>query len=72
MMSPKEINKRIKEAYLRGAEDALYTFAWMKDGVFYVGTTGTTLKSAKRELREEKLFYVSFDKISELLVYEDE
>ena len=36
----------VKAAYERGFVDGLACFAFMKDGVTYVGTTGHTLKSA--------------------------
>ena len=40
--------------YQRGVIDGMYRYAWMKDGVYYVGTTGTTLDAAiERVLAEE-------------------
>jgi len=41
-----------QEAYDRGYVDGLTTYAWWKDGVEQVGTTGTTLKKAKAERKE--------------------
>jgi hypothetical protein len=38
-------------AFMEGAEHALFTFAHYYDGVMQVGTTGTTYKSAKAQLR---------------------
>jgi hypothetical protein len=35
-----------KEAYQKGFEDGLACFAWWKDGVQYVGTSGSKLKDA--------------------------
>jgi len=39
------------EAYRKGFEDGLKCFAWWKDGVQYVGTCGTTLRDALRQIR---------------------
>jgi hypothetical protein len=36
-------------AFKAGVKDALYKYAWMKDGVYYVGTSGTTYKDALKE-----------------------
>ena len=41
-----------KEIYEQGFRDGLKTFAWWKDGIEEVGTTGTTLKKAQRNLEE--------------------
>lgn len=40
------IEKHVKEAM----EHALWCYAWMKDGVSYVGSGITTLNAAKEEL----------------------
>lgn len=40
----------VKNAYKKGFLDGMEAFAYMKDGVSYVGTTGTTLKQAKEGL----------------------
>lgn len=34
------------DAYLRWLEDGISAYAWMKDGISYVGTCGTTLAEA--------------------------
>ena len=44
-----EENKRL--VYL--CKTTLFNYAWMKDGVMYVGTTGTRYKDALAELEEE-------------------
>lgn len=43
------------ELYMKGVDDGLRAFSWMKDGVTYVGTCGTTLKEAQKMAREGKL-----------------
>ena len=44
--------------YLQGKLDAYFDFAWMKDGVSYLGTCGTKykefIKPIKKELEEIK------------------
>ena len=47
-------------AFISGVE----LFAWWKDGTQYVGTTGTSLKEAKKEIIEE----LAFDCDRELLL----
>jgi len=43
--------ENIIEKHVRDAmEEVLYNYAWMKDGVTYVGTTGRLYKDAKEEL----------------------
>jgi len=49
-MSVSAIIANQREAYRTGFLDGLETFAWMKDGVMYVGTTGTKLADAKERL----------------------
>lgn len=44
--------RAIVGAYDRGFEDGLAAYAWWKDGVCYVGTTGRTLNQAGAEMRE--------------------
>ncbi len=36
--------------YERGYLDALYRFAWWKDGEMFVGTMGRTYRTAKAEM----------------------
>jgi hypothetical protein len=40
-------------AYYEGLSVGIWRYAWMKDGVYYVGTTGKTLKEANSELKHE-------------------
>lgn len=40
-------------AYKQGITIGITRFAWWKDGVQYVGTCGTTLKEALREIGKE-------------------
>ena len=42
----------LQEAYVRGLEDGIRAYAWMKDGVTYVGTTGRTLGEALEAARD--------------------
>lgn len=37
----------LQEAYVQGLLDGMRAYAWMKDGVFYVGTTGRRLAEAE-------------------------
>lgn len=41
-----------RRAYLKGYLDALYRFAWMRDGLMYVGTTGTTFKQESERITQ--------------------
>jgi hypothetical protein len=50
-MTPRE-----REAYKQGFEDGLSCYAWWKDGVQYVGSTGTTLAEARKLMSESKLW----------------
>ncbi len=46
------------KTYFDGLRDALKLYAWWKDGVQYVGTSGTTLKGALGDVAmKEKYFY---------------
>jgi hypothetical protein len=38
--------------FIEGVIEGMRAFAWWKDGVEYVGTTGTTLKEAIAEAKE--------------------
>ena len=52
-----EISHAIQETYddgfKEGLKEGVKRFAWWKDGVEYVGTCGTTLKDALKEIDEE-------------------
>jgi hypothetical protein len=41
------------KAYYKGLKEGVWRFAWMKDGVYYVGTTGKTLKEALMDIDKE-------------------
>lgn len=48
MTQPQTDEERIvSDAYARGYLDGLAAYAWWKDGVQYVGTTGRTLRAAQ-------------------------
>jgi len=40
--------------YYDGIHEGLYRYAWMKDGVYYVGTCGQTLKAAWADVEKER------------------
>lgn len=46
------MNKNIENvrAYYDGVKYGIYKYAWWKDGIQYVGTTGKTLKEAYAEV----------------------
>ncbi len=41
-------------AFYDGLREGVYMYAYMKDGTFYVGTTGKTLKQAYEDIEEER------------------
>ena len=41
------------KAYYDGVKEGVWKFAWMKDGTYYVGTTGKTLKEAITDVDNE-------------------
>lgn len=41
-----------KLAYKRGFLNGIEAYAWMKDGVYYVGSTGKTLREAQDEVEQ--------------------
>lgn len=43
---------RTEPSYYQGYIDGLSSFAYWKDGIQHVGTTGTLLVTAQREARE--------------------
>lgn len=45
-----ELSEAERLAYRAGFEDGIKAYAWYKDGTQYVGTCGTTLKRAVREI----------------------
>lgn len=42
------------EAYYDGLREGVHMYAYMKDGTYYVGTTGRTLKQAYADIEEER------------------
>jgi hypothetical protein len=42
-------------AYYDGIREGVYMYAHMKDGTYYVGTTGRTLKEAYVEIENERI-----------------
>jgi hypothetical protein len=42
------------KSYFQGLREGVQRYAWMKDGVYYVGTTGRTLKEALTEIDREE------------------
>ena len=48
-----ENNPLHKLAYLLGKYDGYYDYAWMRDGVYYVGSVNTTLKEARASLDKQ-------------------
>lgn len=47
------IVKETKEWYKKGLIDGIRKYAWLRDGVQYVGTTGKTLKEAIEEIQND-------------------
>jgi hypothetical protein len=43
-----------KKTYFDGIREGVWRFAWMKDGTYYVGTTGKTLKEALADIDKEE------------------
>ena len=42
----------LQEAYVKGLCDGITAYAWMKDGTYYVGTTGRTLAQALENAKD--------------------
>ena len=42
------------EAYYDGLREGVHMYAYMKDGTYYVGTTGRTLKQAYADIEAER------------------
>jgi len=45
-----QLNKQAEIAFKAGMKHGIWLFAWWKDGVQYVGTSGRTLAEAYKEL----------------------
>lgn len=56
VISPDQFKKAISLVYKLGFNDGVAQFAWMKDGVSYVGTSGTTLKYARQHAEDLPFF----------------
>jgi hypothetical protein len=41
-------------AYYDGLREGVYMYAYMRDGTYYVGSTGRTLKQAYADIEEER------------------
>lgn len=54
MMKDSEEFGRPLTEYERGYVEGLGAYAWWKDGTQYVGTTGNTLRHARRRFLEER------------------
>lgn len=56
-MPSKELADAISDAYVRGfnegIEEGIAKYAWLKDGVLYVGSWGTTFADAIARAQEE-------------------
>ena len=46
--------KLLNEAYYNGIREGIKQYAWWRDGVQYVGTTGSTLKDALKRIDSEE------------------
>lgn len=42
-----------RRSFLEGKLQGIYDYAWSKDGILYVGTTGKTYQEAAKEIRDE-------------------
>lgn len=47
------IDDPVEAAYWAGVEAGMHRFAWWKDGTEYVGTCGTSLQKAIRDMDED-------------------
>lgn len=56
VISPEQFKKAVGLIYKLGFSDGVTQFAWMKDGVSYVGTAGTTLKFARQNAEDMPYF----------------
>lgn len=61
----------VMNAFYDGMSYGVYLYAWMKDGVYYVGTTGKTLKEANKEIEEVRQLQLNNIKGTELIKNED-
>ncbi len=50
-ITQEELRKQMKNSFNEGFEAGIREYSWMKDGILYVGTTGTTLKKALSEIK---------------------
>lgn len=52
-------SKQEIDAYYDGLREGVHMYAYMKDGTYYVGTTGRTLKQAYADIDEERTLALS-------------
>jgi hypothetical protein len=50
----KEITEQMIKTFYDGVLEGITMYAWWKDGVQYVGTTGKTLEKAIEEINKEE------------------
>jgi len=49
------ILEELRKVYLEGMKAGIWRFAYMKDGVYYVGTTGRIYKEEIKRIDEEMI-----------------
>lgn len=42
------------KCHYEGMRKGIYAYAWMRDGTYYVGTTGRTLKEAMADVDQQE------------------
>jgi hypothetical protein len=52
-------SKQEIDAYYEGLREGVYRYAYMKDGTYYVGSTGRTLQQAYADIEEERCLALS-------------
>ena len=55
----KILAREVINSYYDGMYQGIYLYAWMKDGTYYVGTTGRTFEEAKKEIENERVYKLS-------------
>lgn len=56
----------VVNAFYNGMINGVYLYAWMKDGTYYVGTTGRTFEEAKKEIENERVYKLSSLKLKNM------
>lgn len=49
-----QISRNEIDAFYSGLREGVYMYAHMKNGTYYVGTTGRTLKEAYNDIEKER------------------